>query len=192
MPATRGPRQLQDEITSLATTKHEAPSWALATQPGTAAEMLQISKVLINSRLYSQFGTPQGIFAVLQLGRELGLGTAASLQGFFVVQNRPFASSALLRALVQKHPDCAYFICTNSDEKSATFELRRKSWPEGMKSSLTYTWEQAVTAKLTTGANAENWRTKPTEMLSKTAAAKLARREFADATLGLHTEAEID
>lgn len=191
VPKTQGPRKVDAIPDESAIVPVPAPSWNLAVQPRTANEMLAVAKTMINSRYFSTFGTPEGVFAVMALGRELGLGMAQALQGFFIVQGRPFASSAMLRALVQKHPDCAYFVCRHSDDKSATFELRRKSWPEGMTSSLTYTWDQAVAAKLTTGVNKENWVTKPTEMISKTAAAKLARREFADATFGLHTESEV-
>lgn len=188
LPAAEKPAEV---VTGEIVVARQEP-WALQLQPRSASDAMHIAKALFNSRLYSQFGSERGIFAIIMLGRELGLGVSQSLQGFFSVKDRPFASSAILRALVQRHPDCEYFVCTQSDENSATFETRRRSWPQGMKSSYTYTWQRAMDAGLTTGSNAANWKTKRVEMIEKTAAAKLARRDYSDVTFGLHTESEID
>jgi 5'-3' exonuclease len=187
---TRAPRKLDDEITSLATTKVDAPNWALATQPGTAAEMLQISKVLLNSRFYSQYGTPQGVFAVMAIGRELGLGMAASLEAFHIVNGRPFAKAVTLRALAERHPDCEWIMITHADSESATIKTKHRRIPEVLEYS--YTRERAEQAGYFSGKNRDNWVTKTQEMLEARVTSKGTRRWYPSSTMGMHAVEEAN
>lgn len=187
VPATQGPRKLQDEITS-SLARVDPPSWNMATQPCSANEMLQIAKVYMNSRFYSQYGTPQGVFAVCQLGRELGLGVAASVESFHIVQGRPFAKATTLKSLAEKHPDCEWIMVTSADDKHATIKTKHRKIPEVLE--YTYTLDRAEKAGYLAGQNKHNWQTKTQEMLEARATSKGVRRWYPGAILGMHAQEE--
>lgn len=152
-----GPRK-GDEIPApeaLARVPVAPPSWALAAQPATAKETLAIASVLWNSKFYSGFKSERGVFAVMALGRELGLGFAESLESFHIVQERPFPKAKWILSRMQQHPDCVWCIVTHADDKSATIKMQHKRYPEVL--SFTYTIEMAEQAGYTTGANRHNW-----------------------------------
>jgi hypothetical protein len=186
---SRPPRD-PEEIQAIVVDRPAPPSWALALQPATANEALQIAKVLFNSRHYSQYGSERGVYSVIMLGRELGVGLAAALQGFHIVNDKPFASAHLLRSLAERDPNCEWIMCTHADDKSATWVTKHRKIPEPM--SYTYTRERAEQAGMFTGKNAHNWKTKTQEMLEKTSGAKGVRRWYPGATMGLHIPEEID
>jgi 5'-3' exonuclease len=189
VPATQGPRKLQDEIPAPANlARVEPPSWSLAVQPQSAHEMLAISKTLFNSRLYSAYGTPQAVFAVMTIGRELGLGMAASLEAFHIVQGRPFAKAVTLRALAERHPDCEWIMVTSSDAKHATIKTKHRRIAEVLE--YTYTLERAEQAGYLTGKNRENWISKTQEMLEARATSKAVRRWYPSAVMGMHAQEE--
>ncbi len=167
----------------------EPVAWHLALQPRTAQEALKIASVLFNSRLYSQYGSERGVYAVISLGRELGLGMAASLAGFHIVQDKPFASANLLRSLAESDPNCEYFVCVESDDQKATWETKHRKFPTPMR--YTYTRERAQQAGMFNGGNKHNWLSKTQEMLEKTAGAKAARRWYPSRTLGLNCTEEM-
>jgi 5'-3' exonuclease len=189
VPTTQGPapRKLQDEITSTAIARVDPPSWTMATQPCSANEMLQIAKVYMNSRFYSQYGTPQGVFAVCQLGRELGLGVAASVESFHIVDGKPFPKATTLRALAERHPDCEWLMVVSADETQATVKTKHRKAGE---LTYQYTIERAEKAGYLTGKNKHNWIGKTQEMLEARATSKAVRRWYPGAILGLHSEDE--
>lgn len=181
---------IQSGPVSIVVDRPAPPSWALALQPATANEALHIAKVLFNSRHYSQYGSERGVYSVIMLGRELGVGLAAALQGFHIVNDKPFPSAHLLRSLAERDPNCEWIMCTHADDKSATWVTKHRKIPEPM--SYTYTRERAEQAGMFTGKNAHNWKTKTQEMLEKTSGAKGVRRWYPGATMGLHIPEEID
>lgn len=161
-----------------------APSWALATQPQTASEMMAIAKTVINSRYFSQFGTPAGVFAVMQLGRELGLGMMEALEAFHIVKDRPFPKATTLQALAERHPMCVWILVTESDSEHATCKsVHREAGPL----SYNYTIDDARREGLTTGSNRHNWETKPRNMLEARAKSRAARLWYPGAVMGLHS-----
>ena len=187
VPPTQGPRKLQDEITSTAIARVDPPSWTMATQPCSANEMLQIAKVYMNSRFYSQYGTPQGVFAVCQLGRELGMGVAASVESFHIVDGKPFPKATTLRALAERHPDCEWLMVVSADEKQATVKTKHRKAGE---LTYQYTIERAEKAGYLTGKNKHNWLGKTQEMLEARATSKAVRRWYPGSVLGMHAAEE--
>jgi 5'-3' exonuclease len=169
VPTTQGPQKTQprkrDEIHEPETgiVRVAPPSWALAAQPSTAREMLSIAGTLYNSRLYSQFGNERGVFAIMALGRELGMGFSEALEAFHNVKDRPCPKAKWLLSRMQKHPDCEWIIITHADEKSATIKSKHRHFDEVL--SLTYTIERAIASGFTTGPNRYNWEHIPRNML---------------------------
>jgi 5'-3' exonuclease len=192
VPPTQGPqrepRKLADQIPQpTGIVRVDPPSWALATQPQTAHEMLAIAKTIINGRFFSQYGTPEGVFSVIATGRELGLGFMAALESFHIVKSRPFMKAVALKALAERDPMCEWLMVTHADDKSATIKtVHRKAGPL----EYTYTIERAKLAGYLTGPNAENWKTKTQEMLEARVTSKSTRRWYPGATMGMHSEEE--
>jgi 5'-3' exonuclease len=189
-PGAKPPRA-GDEIPeeeALARVPVAAPNWALAAQPMSANAMLAIAKVLFNSRLFADFGSERGVFAVMALGRELGLGYAESLESFFIVKNRPFPKAKWILSRMQKHPDCEWCVITAADEKAATIKAKHKKFPDIL--SITYTIEMAEQAGHTTGPNRHNWEKNTRSMLRARAISAGCGDWFPGATFAMHSVEE--
>lgn len=188
VPRTQGPRKLDPIPSDTQMVRVPPPSWALAAQPSSANEMLAIAKTLINGRFLAHYGTPEGCFTVMALGRELGLGYMASLEGFHIVKNRPWPKAVMLKALAEKDHNCEWMQITSADAEHATIKtMHRKA---GLL-EYTYTAKRAQQAGYFSGPNAENWKTKTQEMLEARAMSKAAKRWYSGATMGLHSAEEM-
>jgi hypothetical protein len=144
-----------------------------------------IAKWIVASGLYPQFRTPAAVFAVIMRGKELGLGVTTALAGFHVVEGKPTASADLIRSLAVRSEKCKYLRRIHADETYAEWETWHADHPEPTR--FKYTIEQARKAGLRGG----NWEKRPAEMLSKTAASKLARECYPTETLGLYEPSEF-
>jgi len=156
-------------------------------EPRTLNDTRTVAKWLAESRLFSQFGSAQAIFAILLAGRELGLGVMGSLRGFHSVEGRPCMAADLMRALVLASGKAEYFVCTERTTERATWQAQRKGAPQP--STLSYTIEEAQAAGLIKPRS--GWEKHPADMLAKTASAKLCRLDYPDVTFGLYTPAEL-
>ena len=145
-----------------------------------------ISEWLHASQLYPQFRSAPAIFAVIMRGKELGLGVTTALAGFHVVEGKPTASADLIRALATRSPKCKYLRRIYSGDDYAEWETWHVDHPEPTR--FKYTIDQARKAGLRSG----NWEKRPAEMLSKTAASKLARETYPEEVLGLYEPSEFD
>jgi 5'-3' exonuclease len=145
-----------------------------------------ISKWLHASQLYPQFRSAPAIFAVIMRGKELGLGVTTALAGFHVVEGKPTASADLIRSLATRSPKCKYFRLIHSDDTYAEWETWHVDHPEPTR--YKYTIEEANEA----GLNSGNWKKRKRDMLTKTAAVKLARICYAGDVLGLYAPEEFN
>lgn len=86
------------------------------------AEMKEFARDVANSGLAPRdLKTPEAILVCLQLGMELGLSPAQSLQSIAVINGRPSVWGDAALALVKAHPDCEDVI--ESFEKDENGEL---------------------------------------------------------------------
>lgn len=154
-------------------------------QPNDLRSAEVIAKWIDASKLYPQFKSPAAIFSVIMRGKELGLGVTTALAGFHVVEGKPTASADLIRALASRSPKCRYFRLVHSDESYAEWETWHADHPEPTK--YRYTIEEANKAGLRGG----NWEKRKRDMLTKTAASKLARIVYPMETLGLYAPEEM-
>lgn len=162
-------------------------AWERQLEPRNPADARTIAKWLHSSRLYAQYGSPEAVFSILLAGRELGLGTMASLRGFHVVEGKPTMASDLIRALVLASGKAEFFVCKERTAKTSTWETKRKGDPYPV--SLTFTFEEAVLARVMRSGSA--WEKHPADMLAKTASAKLSRLVYSDVTFGLYATEEL-
>ena len=161
-------------------------------EPNTGAAALVAAKLLYSSRLYSQHGNPESVWAVIIRGRELGLKMGESLMSFHVVKGRVVASAQLLIALAKRHPDCEYFQCIESTDTACTFETMNRRNPKP--TTHKYTIEEATAAGMlrpSRSGEPSAWESRKREMLRKTCGSQLSRLEYPDAILGLYCSAEI-
>lgn len=170
------------------------PITAIARVNGAVTEDLQpldldsgyrIAKAIHNGRMYGKFPNEMAVFTVIVKARELGLKVTAALDGFHVIEGKPSASADMMRALAERHPDCEYFMLVESSAESASWETKHKRHPKPTR--YTYTIAEARQAGLTSG----NWSKRPRDMLTKTAASKLARLVYPGATVGLYSPEEL-
>ncbi len=154
-------------------------------QPTSIESAWRMAKALYNGRLYAKYPSADAIFTIIVKARELGLKMTAALDGFHIIEGRPSASADMMRALAERHPDCEYFMFLESTDESATWETKHRRHPKPR--TYTYTIDQAKRA----GLNGGNWAKRPRDMLTKTAASKLARLVYPGATVGLYSPEEM-
>jgi 5'-3' exonuclease len=164
-----------------------AAEWDKELEPRNVESARTVAKWLHDSRLFSQYGSPQAVFAIILAGRELNLGTMASLRGFHIVEGKPTMAADLIRALVMASGKADYFMCKERTPTQSTWQTKRKGDPEPV--LLTYTMEEAKTAKLV--RDGSGWTKHPSDMVAKTASAKLCRLVYPDVTFGLYSPEEL-
>jgi 5'-3' exonuclease len=175
------------ESVSVVVDRPAPPSWALALQPASAKEALQMATVLFNSRHYSKYGSEKGTFSAIMLGRELGLGAVASLMGLHIISDKPFLSANLMRALAEAHQDCEWIMIVQADDEKATAKTRHRKAGD---LEYVYTRERAEQAGYFTGGNKANWIQKTQEMLEARCISKAVRRWYPSSVMGMHSEDE--
>jgi len=99
-----------------------------------------------------------------------------------------YPAAQLVIALAASSEECDYFQCVEADAEKATWITRNKRNPK--EARLTYTIEQARKRGLIKPDSA--WDKDPEPMCTKMAGARLGRREYPRATLGLIAFEEID
>jgi 5'-3' exonuclease len=162
--------------------------WTRALEPRGLGTAWKLATKLSEARLFTDFGSPSKVLAMVLSGRELGLGVMASLRGHCIVKGKPAMYAQLMMALCLRHPDCEYFRpvfkdCTN---ERARVICKRKSWPEG--DEWTWTIEEARAAGLMGNAG---WQNYPKNMLIWRCVANAARMFFPDILAGVYTPEEL-
>jgi 5'-3' exonuclease len=160
-------------------------------EPRSMPEAITLAKHLFDSRLFSAYGTPQGVLSTVLAGRELGMPAMAALRSFFIIDGKPTLSSAALQALVLRSGKARYFRCTERTPERATFVTKRGDDPE---LSLTYTTEEARAAwtKDEKAWNNSGWKRNPADMCTARAGSKLARLAYPDVCAGLYAPEEME
>lgn len=160
-------------------------------QPRSMNQAWTLAKGLYQSRLYSKFPNPESIWAIIQRGREMGLGALTALDCFHVIEGKPSLYAYLIIARAKAHPDCEYFQCIETTPERSTWETKNRNNPRPTK--LTYTFDQAKVAQLPKmGSKGPNgWLKNPDDMVRKAAGVKLARMEYPEAALGLYSVEEL-
>lgn len=167
-----------------------APSeWERQLDPRSLKDARNLALDMFQSRMFSAYGTPQGVLSTVMVGRELGLPAMASLRSIYVVEGRHTLSSALMVALVLKSGLAEYFRPVDITDKAVTFETLRKG-PNHQPFKLTHTIEMAVVAGLVKPNS--NWTKVPVDMLVARCQARLARLVYPDLLVGMYSPEELE
>jgi 5'-3' exonuclease len=159
-----------------------ATEYSQALEPQSSAQAWGLAQALFKSRMFGDFPNPEAILGVIMTGRSFGMDAVSSLRGFHSIKGRASPSSQLLIGLVKRHPACEWFRFVEGDDKSATWETKRRDEPEA--TSMTYTIDDARLAGLLSN---DNWKKRPKTMLRWRAGVELARVVYSDIVSGLYT-----
>jgi len=162
--------------------------WQRALEPADSKGAYGLAKVVVASRMFSGYGTPEQAMLVIMAGREFGLGAMASLRSFHVVEGKPTMSAQAMMARCLEHGSCKMFRVVRSkcSNDLAVVEVQRHGWPE----AETYTWsiEDAKRAGL---ASRPNWSKYPREMLINRCIAEAARFVWPEVMAGVYAPEEF-
>lgn len=155
---------------------------ALSLIPQSFQDIMTLAGVLAKSTLIPRvlYGKPGDIAIIIATGLEFGFSPFVSLRQIYVVEGRPALSADAQLAVVLRSPACEYFRLVESTAELATYETRRKGWPEPTR--LTYTIQDARDAGL---AGKPNWKLNPLKMLQNRAKSTLAGAVYSDLLLGI-------
>lgn len=158
--------------------------WQRALEPRDTSGAYGLAKVVVNSRMFSGYGTPEAAMLVIMAGREFGLGAMASLRSFHVVEGKPTMSAQAMMARCLEHPSCKLFrvIRSRCTHEVAVVEVQRREWAE----PEVYTWtvEDAKRAGLT---GRQNWSKYPRDMLINRCIAEAARFTWPEVMAGVYS-----
>jgi 5'-3' exonuclease len=163
--------------------------------PRSMKDAITLAKHMYESRMFSSYGTPQGVLATVMVGRELGLPAMASLRSIHNIEGKHGLAASLMVALVLKSGLAEYFEPVSFTDTEATFETKRKGARKAV--TLTHTIEMARQAWPKTKQDweksflASGWGRNPTDMLVARATSRLARMVYPDLLAGLYTPEEL-
>lgn len=193
--ATPGPVAVADPPSKAITVREPgdivlpAPAeWERGLDPRSMKDARILALDLYNSRMFSAYGTPQGVLSTIMVGRELGLPAMASLRQIHNIEGRHALAASLMVALILKSGFAEYFRPVDISETSATYETLRRG-PGNKPFTLTHTIQMAVTAQLVKPNS--NWEKVPTDMLVARCQSRLARLIYPDVIGSLYTPDEL-
>jgi len=173
--------------------------WALQLEPDSTQSAIAMAGALHNSRLFTQYGNAQAIFAVILRGRSLGIDAVTSLASFHVVEGRPTMSAALIVGLVLRSGKAEYFDLVETTDEKATWVTKRVGG-SGREVMLTWDVSDAIAAGMMTGTKeapaakkpGSNWDKYRRTMLRWRCATELARAVYPDVCVGLLATEEME
>ena len=176
----------------------ETPSpaeWERQLDPLSMKDARILAKDMHDSRMFSAYGTPQGVLSTVMVGRELGLPAMASLRSIHNIEGKHSLSASLMVAIVIKSGLAEYFEPISFSDTEATYETKRKGARKPVR--LTHTIEMARQAWPKTKADwekaflASGWGRNPTDMLVARSSSRLARLVYPDLLSSLYTPEEL-
>jgi len=170
-----------------AATSLVAVDWKVELEPRSLREAMSLAAHLHASKLFSAYGTPQGVLSTILAGRELSIGAMASLRGFHIIDGKPSMSAGLMSALVLRSGLARQFSCIKRTKTEAVVRCWRKGEPDFL--DVAYTLEDAKIAKLLKADS--GWEKNPADMCVSRATAIGGRLKWQDVLFGLYTPEEL-
>lgn len=160
---------------------------ALAIVPKDPESAFMVARKAIESKLFSNFRTPEEAFIVILTGAEYGAPPMRSLRGFHVISGKACPTADFLASLVLSSGKCKRWVFLERNDERVTLETLRVGYDQP--SVSTWTMERAAKAGVT---NNPTWKKFPAQMLSARAIAELARQVYPDVCAGMYTPEEFD
>lgn len=175
--------------------------YELQLEPATFGEADKLADFISASRMFKDIESKAQALIKVAVGRSIGLNLMQSLTMLHVMEGKITMAAQLVVARVRQHPNCEYFRKVKGDDKSATWESKKRDEDRVM--TWTFTIQHAKDAKLGGIWNKDkkvfredfdpesNWTKYRPQMLSWRAALFLARDEWAEVTAGIYDPDEI-
>jgi hypothetical protein len=145
----------------------------------------QASELVKSGFLPRAVNTPEKAMAIIQTGKELGLGPMQALRSIHIIEGKPTMSADLIAGLALAKLPGSVLRVSESSDKQCVIEAGRA----GQKlTSFTYTMTDAQRAGL---AGKDNWKKHPRAMLRARAITEAARAIFPDTCVGLYDPDEL-
>lgn len=150
------------------------------------AVMKEMATMLVKTSFLPQaIKTPEQALAIMLTGREIGVGTMASLNQISVIQGKPTVSPQLMLALSNRSGQLADVRYDQSADGGITCTMKRKGRTEH---SETFGPKEASAMQL---SGKDNYKKQAATMYKWRAVAACARVVFPDVILGLYTPDEM-
>lgn len=165
--------------------------WQHTLEPTTLNDALKISRALHESRLFSHFGSAEGIFAAHLIARAHGIETMKVLMPGMVhnIKGKLSMSAQLMVGLVLRSGVCEYFDLVESTPKRAVYVTKRKGAKHEVK--FEFTIEEAQSAGYLGKADSA-WSKTPKTMLRHRCETELCRAVYPDVVGGLYSAEELE
>jgi len=194
-PSVPPPPQQDDKKDDAMTDAAPAPTalivapaeWTKGLEPRSYGEAAMAARHMYASRLFSKYGTPQAVLAVILAGRELGIGVMASLRGFHIIDGKPSMSASLMAALVLRSGKAKQFEIIERTNARATIRVWRVG--EDKPQDVSYSVEDAKLAGLVKPGG--GWVKSPADMCVARCKAIGARLKWDDVVGGMYTPEEL-
>ena len=193
--------KLQVVETQTASVQLVKVDWDKELEPRSGKAALGVASALHASRLFQGFGSPEGIFSTIMLGRELGLGAMSSIRGIHLLdtpQGKKHGLSAdLMAALVLSSGKAMFFEPEAIEATYAVYTTQRVGRPKPF--TMRFDIEEARAAQLTNdtreakeGRKPGNWEKWAKDMCKARCVARLARAIYPDICFGLYVPEEFE
>jgi hypothetical protein len=145
----------------------------------------QASTLVESGFLPRAVNTPEKAIAIIQTGKELGLGPMQALRSIHIIEGKPSMSADLIAGLaLQRVPGSTLRVAESTDSKCVV-EAARPGHPT---TKFTWTMQDAQRAGI---ANKDNWKKYPRAMLRARCITEAARAVMPDAVVGLYDPDEL-
>lgn len=169
------------------------PSYSTALEPRSARDAFNVAKSAVAARVFG-IANPDTAFAMILRGRAMGLDSITSLTAFHIIKDKLTLSANIIEGMVMRSPECEYFMCSESTDKTCTWITKRRGCPK----EQSHTWSIADAERMgllrppAPGKEASPWMKNPRTMLRHRCATDFARLAYADVIAGLYSTEEMD
>lgn len=170
------------------------PTYEMGLDPRNLKEARVVALDMLNSGMFSAYGSAEGVLATIMLGRELGIPCMTALRQIHIIDGKQGLSAQLMVALVLKSGFAEYFEPVELTDTRCTWTTHRRGSKNPF--SITHTIEMAEKAGLLRRDKDGNlkesgWAKNPQDMLTARASSRLARMIYPDVVGNLYTEDEL-
>ncbi len=145
----------------------------------------QANDLVRSGFLPKSINTPEKALAIMQTGRELGIGPMQALRSIHIIEGKPTMSAELIAGLVMSRiPGSCLRVSVTNNKECVVIASR----PGQDTTEFRFTIDDAKTAGL---LGKHNWKTYPRAMLRSRCVTEAARATFPDATMGIYDPDEL-
>jgi hypothetical protein len=144
--------------------KHEGRVLVAIPTDDEIERMYRIAKALALSGMFKDARQAEQAFALIVIGRDLGLSPAQSMTGIHIVEGKPMMHYAMLGTFVREREGCDYRVTEHTDE-ACSIEFFRDGESLGVSRFTMEDAKRAGLGKPTRNGQPSNWVKLPRNML---------------------------